>query len=494
MVTNIHEPSRDTDIDLIWSDDLLFRKSEADRLIAYIQSVAARPHLREDKRAFTIAVDAQYGGGKSFFLKRLSKQLSLEHPVAFVDAWSEDLANEPLTALAATLEEALEPFLEKSAVRNRYDDFVRKTGKVAAIVGKGLVRRGIGIAIGAGAVEGAEAVLSGASDDLTENLENLGEGFAEDASEAVRSLESNDLMKRRIAEFREGQAAVRSMRASLSALVNSLSNTNRKPPIVIMIDELDRCKPTYAIKLLEEIKHLFDVSGLVFILAMHAQQLGYSVSGAYGPSFDGRGYLKRFVDREYRLRSPRLDQLLNKLLAGKQLERHFRWPQIVIPEVAESTLDLSELISEYMNIFGLGPRDAFELIDILETSIALAGGQHLHAPYFIPLAIGHMKNIKRGGLPEAVRESKFAYLPNWSRANSSDYTTISFPELALMIQSEIGKPWQYYHEQNEKGLRSYALQIGSNDSSVNQNGIQDWSPSGYPRLLETVGRFENPKL
>lgn len=493
MVTAAHEKPHDPEIDSIWKDDLLSRKSEAEQLIAYIQSVVGRPLLREDKRAYTIAVDAQYGGGKSFFLKRLSKQLSLEHPVAFVDAWAEDLANEPLTALAATLEEALNPFLKKSKVREQYDDFLAKTGKVASIVGKGLLRRGIGLAIGTGAAEGVEAVFSAASEDLSKDLKELGEGLADDASEAIQSLGSNELMRDRIANFREGQAAVRSMKDSLSALVDSLSETDRNPPIVIVIDELDRCRPTYAIKLLEEIKHLFDVRGLVFVLAMHGQQLGHSMSGAYGPSFDGRAYLKRFVDREYRLKTPKLDQLLTRLLNGKQIERYFRWPQIVIPEVREATLNLPELISEYMNIYGLGPRDAFELIDILETSVALTGGQQLHAPYFIPLAIGHIKNIGRGELPEVERGSKYAYLPDWSRANSSDHTTVEFPKLALKIQSELGKPWQYYDEQ-KAGRRSYALQIGANDSSFNQDRIQDWSPSGYPRLLETVGRFENSQL
>lgn len=494
MVQVINKSPEDAVLDPIWEGDLLFRRSEAAQLIAYIESVASRPSVREDKRAYTIAIDARYGEGKTFFLKRLAQQLGLAHPVAFVDAWADDLANEPLTALAATLKEALDPFLADGGVRDKFDDFMAKTGKVARIVGKGLLRRSIGLAIGAGAVEGAEAAWSGVSDEVTDALVTASSGLADDACEAILSVTAHSLMKKRVADFEEGQAAVQAMKDSLSAIVASLGATDRRAPIVIVIDELDRCRPPYAIKLLEEIKHLFDVSGLVFVLAMHGEQLGHSVSGAYGASFDGRAYLRRFVDRQYRLKEPPLEHLLSKLLTGYQLERSVRMPKVVIPEEAEAELSLAELLAEYMRIYGLGARDAFELVDILQTSVALSQNQGLELPYFVPLAIGHMKHVPRGDLPAPQGKSKYAYLPNWSRVSSSDHTTMSFPELAKAIKAELGHGWEYYQKRNDANERSYALQLGSRDQSANRDSVMDWTLSGYPRLLEVVGRFENPQL
>jgi len=102
-------------VDKIWSDDLLSRREEADLLCAYVESVWQRPVVREDKRSYTIAVDTKYGEGKSFFLRRLAKQLSINHPVAFIDAWADDINDEPLTALAATLKNALEPLIDQDA-------------------------------------------------------------------------------------------------------------------------------------------------------------------------------------------------------------------------------------------------------------------------------------------------------------------------------------------------------------------------------------------
>lgn len=494
MVTEIPEQPADPVLDPIWEGDLLFRRSEAAQLIAYIESIANRPSIREDKRAYTIAVDARYGEGKTFFLKRLAQQMAIDHPVAFVDAWADDLANEPLTALAATLKEALDPFLKDADVRSKFDDFMVKTGKVATIVGKGLLRRGIGFAIGATAVEGTEAVLSGVSAEATDALEEASKGLAEDAGEAMHSVTSHSLMEKRVADFEEGQAAVQAMKDSLSAIVASLGDTDRKAPIVIVIDELDRCRPTYAIKLLEEIKHLFDVPGLVFVLAIHGEQLGHSVSGAYGPSFDGRAYLRRFVDREYRLKEPRLEHLLSKLLAPYQFDNIMKRPPVLNQDKEEAKLSLAELLAEYMRLYGLGARDAFQLVDILQTSIALARGQGLEAAYFIPLAIGHLNHTPRGELPTPEHRSKYVYLPNWSRQNSSDVTEMSLPDLAQAIKSELGKGWQYYQNKREPSDRTYVVQVGARDDSSNHGGILDWSPSGYPRLLEAVGRFANPQL
>ncbi len=194
------------------------------------------------------------------------------------------------------------------------------------------------------------------------------------------------------------------------------------------------------------------------------------------------------------MKEPRLEHLLSKLLAPYQLDRFLERPKLVIPDVSEADLSLAELLAEYMRLYGLGARDAFQLLDILQTSIALAQGQHLYLAYFVPLVIGQMKHAPRGELPAPEHSSKYAYIPNWSRMNSSDATTMSLPELAGVIQSELGKGWQYYQDKSEAADRTYALQIGARDDSVNRDRIMDWSPSGYPRLLEAVGRFANPQL
>ena len=62
------------------------------------------------------------------------------------------------------------------------------------------------------------------------------------------------------------KGAIAEFKISLKKALNE--NDNATENLFVFIDELDRCRPTYAIELLERIKHLLDIDGLVFILAM----------------------------------------------------------------------------------------------------------------------------------------------------------------------------------------------------------------------------------
>lgn len=71
--------------------------------------------------------------------------------------------------------------------------------------------------------------------------------------------------------------------------------------IVFFVDELARCRPTYSIVSLERIRHFFDVAGLVSVLALDKDQWGHSIRGIYETGIDVDGYLRWFIDVEYRL-------------------------------------------------------------------------------------------------------------------------------------------------------------------------------------------------
>ena len=66
--------------------------------------------------------------------------------------------------------------------------------------------------------------------------------------------------------------------------------------LVLVIDELDRCRPDYALRFLETMKHVFEVDYVTFVVGANAQELAYAVTGVYGADFDGAGYIERFFD------------------------------------------------------------------------------------------------------------------------------------------------------------------------------------------------------
>lgn len=82
---------------------------------------------------------------------------------------------------------------------------------------------------------------------------------------------------------------------------------DKKEKIVVLIDELDRCRPDYAIEVLERIKHLFPLENFVFIFAISKSQLEKSVQHVFG-DIDAFQYLKRFFDYQLLLPLPELDE------------------------------------------------------------------------------------------------------------------------------------------------------------------------------------------
>ena len=76
-----------------------------------------------------------------------------------------------------------------------------------------------------------------------------------------------------------------------------------KHPLLICIDELDRCRPSYAIEMLERIKHFFNIPNIVFVLGIDREQLSRSIKSTYG-DIDTENYLHRFIDVEFVLPEP----------------------------------------------------------------------------------------------------------------------------------------------------------------------------------------------
>lgn len=75
--------------------------------------------------------------------------------------------------------------------------------------------------------------------------------------------------------------------------------------LIIFVDELDRCRPTYAVEMLERIKHFFDDERVVFVFSVNREQLAHTISNFYGSNFDSEKYLNRFFDYCFAL--PALD-------------------------------------------------------------------------------------------------------------------------------------------------------------------------------------------
>ncbi len=185
-------------------------------------------------------------------------------------------------------------------------------------------------------------------------------------------------------------------------------------PITIIVDELDRCRPTYAIKVLEEIKHLFDVPGVAFLLGLHGQQLEHSVRAAYGQGFDSAAYLRRFFNRRYSLKSVSLEPLIAHLIGLLGINESLLVHPPILRQDAHQPENLpnNELISDYLRAYDLAARDAFSIMEGLQTSMALVENRSVDFSYLLPLIVSN--HLGATDLQQSL------FVPKWKFAIGRD--------------------------------------------------------------------------
>jgi hypothetical protein len=352
------------------------------------------------------------------------------------------------------------------------------SGKVAKIALAGAAKKALGLVITSAAVAAADEAISAVGDHaepLANEARASGEKITAGMEKAITSIAPDKLMSARIAEFEAGQRALAEMKRSLNAVVDLLKDGEQVAPIVIIIDELDRCRPTYAIKLLEEIKHLFDVPGLVFVFGMHGDQLAHSVKAAYGQQFEATSYLSRFIGRRYKLKTPNLTPLVRYLIERSGVPSakfSFLRPSFGLREADAS-------IAAFMKLYGVPARDVFALFDLLQTCAALTKDQPLYMDYLIPLAIARIRRPVSGELPTIV-----AGAPTW----------------AYKLPDYEGRSTEFMVGNFVDGLHK-KMKVKLNDRQMDHLGglAQEWrsthggerlaDASLYPELLDAVGRF-----
>lgn len=283
-----HLPTRTRSIDTTGDDpfaeDLLNRRPSAEVLTQFIERTPG---------PFVLALDATWGLGKTTFLEMWSESLRRggHHCVTF-NAWETDFTGDPFTALVGELKEFL------SAAKVKDQDKLLESIAMARAAGRQIARRGIPTLV--------KIATAGLIDT---------DAISEEAEKTIAEL-AGELTGDFIEDYIQEKSAVQSFRKEFSSAVSSIrkASSNPQTPVVILIDELDRCRPTYALALLERVKHLFEVEGVVFVLSIDRGQLEECVRATYGRGVDARHYLRRFIDFDYRLPDPDI-----RAFAGAQI-------------------------------------------------------------------------------------------------------------------------------------------------------------------------------
>lgn len=248
--------------------------------------------INNSDSGFVLAINNKWGSGKTTFVKMWEKHLEKEgFKTVFFNAWENDHEKEPLVAILAVLKK----LLQKDKVQ--FDDLIKKGAKLFSsslpILGKALIKKYVGSDLGA---EIGEKIL--------ESAEQL---FHSEVDDYYRKQEHLTTFKEALSEF--------------------IQESNNGKPLIFFIDELDRCRPDFAVEILEKIKHFFTIKEIIFVLSIDKVQLGYGIQGYYGSSkIDYNGYLKRFIDLEYSIPEPPIEDYCSFLMGQFGITNFFSHP------------------------------------------------------------------------------------------------------------------------------------------------------------------------
>lgn len=218
-----------------------------------------------------LAINNEWGTGKTTFVRMWEQQLkNVGYTTLYFNAWEHDFDNNPLVALLSEL---------KSILPVKDNEQFKSLVKKGAVITKALLP----------ALILALVKKHFDSETLNKVLEKSSEAAAE-------------ILQDEIEDYAQKKKGLLEFRNELEKFVKAHSEHR---PMVFIVDELDRCRPDYAVQMLEHIKHFFNVRGIIFVLSIDKIQLGNAIRGFYGSDkIDADNYLRRFIDLEYSIPNP----------------------------------------------------------------------------------------------------------------------------------------------------------------------------------------------
>lgn len=242
--------------------DRLERRALANRLTQMIRRLPA---------GAVFAIDAAWGDGKSWFGRNWHAELLNDQYIsAYIDTFSADYMEDPFFLLIGEISIALN--------QGKVSDLKKRGAEVAKALAP----------LTAKVILNAAGKLIG-TDDITGKFSEAVSGAAEAAAESIENLISE-----KITDYEREKNSVTAFKKQLAKLAEENYKKTEKP-IVIFIDELDRCKPDFAVKTIERIKHFFEVKHIIFILLLNKTQIHESIRGVYGSNIDAERYLGKFI-------------------------------------------------------------------------------------------------------------------------------------------------------------------------------------------------------
>ena len=288
--------------------------------------------LTSDIDLSPMVIDGGWGTGKTEFCQKLIRLMQQQHPdyqPVYIDAFRSDHSGEPLLALLAEIIKACTPEDTGEQPSEQRKNITRKVAKAAGFVMKTVAKAAVG------------HVLKQNTDDLAEGLQQIindgqdADSLTETVTDAAATIASHTIdatVEALLKEQIEAEKNLETLKACLKELAAD-------KPIILFIDELDRCRPDYAVDMLEVIKHVFDVENVKVVLVTNTKQLRAAINHRYGVEVDAQKYLDKFLKYSF--------ALPDKIVARFEEER-----TLVSVEYFKQLIRNSRMASELQGLIG----------------------------------------------------------------------------------------------------------------------------------------------
>ena len=246
-------------------------------------AIASRTQAILGRSPQAIAIDGRWGTGKTTFMALWAAYLRREGvKVVQFNAWKSFEADPFKTLTKEILRQVDIPYTEQEPPHKRLLAFL--TGNTSI------------------AVQGAKLVST-----LQQELEEVSQ-TVEVGLQAIGNMTRPESPESPDPKVDSPEA--------FASLLSSAAKSWSDRPVVVMVDELDRCSPEYSVEMLQLLEHVFHAEHVVFVVAVNLTELLHSVRAFYGQGFNAEGYLERFFDEILPLPTSNRSQYIESSLSA----------------------------------------------------------------------------------------------------------------------------------------------------------------------------------
>ena len=331
--------------------------------------------LTSDIDLSPMVIDGGWGTGKTEFCQKLIRLMQQQHPDyqhVYIDAFRSDHSGEPLLALLAEIIKACTPEDTGEQPSEKRKNITRKVARAAGFVMKTVAKAAVGHVLKQNMEDLAEGMSQIINDEqeaknAATTVAGVATTLASHSIDATIDATVEALLKEQI----EAEKNLETLKACLTELAAD-------KPIILFIDELDRCRPDYAVDMLEVIKHVFDIENVKVVLVTNTKQLRATINHRYGVEVDAQKYLDKFLKYSFALPEKVVAQFekgraLVSVKYFKQLIRESRMASELQGLIEERNVTIN-FISDMVERNNISLRETERLVRFLEIYHSLSGG------------------------------------------------------------------------------------------------------------------------